>query len=183
MKEALSNTNTPMGKDGNRLEIVDLYLNDHVDEAAPFSQIAIAGNQWMWYCDEPGGFAMSFVGNLVKTNNQQVVHRASVIIPDDIVDLGKDAVVEYVRQDRCVHDPSSVKGGVSGEEALGFLRKYALVEDGLSNLAKSVQKIQNVTAEQVELLSPLEQVKVVLGEINSHVPAIEQVVDAIEMGI
>ncbi len=182
MTEAQSKSVTSAELDGNKLEVVDLYFSDQVNDAAPTAQIAIAGQKWMWYCDEPGGFAMSFVANLVKTNNQQVVNRSSVNIPLDVASLGKDAVVEYVRQDRCVHDPSSEKGGISGKEALGFLRKYALVEDGLSNLSLSVQKIQNTTPEQVELLSPLEQVKVVLGEISSHVPGIDQVVDAVEMG-
>lgn len=183
MTQARNKANTSTQLDENKLEIVDLYLNDHLKDDLPFAQIAIARQKWMWYCDEPGGFAMSFVGNLVKNNNQQVVNRTSVRIPVDVVNLGKDVVVEYVREDRCVHDPSSEKGGISGSEALGFLRKYAQVENGLSNLSLSVQKIQNLPPEQVELLSPLEQVKVVLGEISSHVPAIDQVFDAVELGL
>ena len=171
-------------EDSNKLEIVDLYSRDDQEKGSvPFAQIATAGKRWMWYCDEPGGFALDFVALLVKQNNQQVVTRSKLDIPEDVAALGADAIIEYVRHDRNMADPAEKAGEVPGKEALRYLRKFAQLENGLTNLSKAVQQFTGHTAEQVEILTPLEQMKIVAAEILQQGQFIEPVVETMAMGM
>jgi len=170
------------------IEVIDLYSSGDTNyspdaEPKPLAQLAVVGREQMWYCDSEGGFMLAFIGNLVTTNNQPVITRTTIDIPADVVDLGKDSIVEYVREHKNILDPSVENGSLSGKDALLFLRRFSKVDNGLKILSKAVQEILGEESDYVELLSPLEQIKLVINSVGEKYQALEGVLESSGLGM